>query len=347
MISVCMIVKDNEATLFKCLESIKDIADEIIVVDTGSKDKTKEIAKKFGSKICDFVWTYNFSEAKNYAISKAKHPWILEIDADESISKKDHQKIKNLIKSDEHLGYNFIQRNYTNEIGSFGWTSCKGDDYEESKVATGFVARNMVRLYKNDKRIKKEGVIHDSVIKSIEKIGTIGDTDVVVHHFGLLNRNEDRLRWYIEMEKKNLRDDFFQEYQIGSQLFHLGELNEALEHFMKSLKLNQNFNLTWLEIAIISIKKGKIRESKPLLLKSLQLKEHEMAWNHLGIVESYEGNYKKAIECFEKAIQMNEKNADFHFNFSQTLKKAGDKRRAKQEYDRAVYLNPYYEKKGF
>ena len=70
-ISVCMIVKDEEAVLKRCLSCVKQFADEIIIVDTGSMDSTKEIAKRYTEKIYDYVWNDNFSEARNFSFSKA------------------------------------------------------------------------------------------------------------------------------------------------------------------------------------------------------------------------------------------------------------------------------------
>ena len=84
MISLCMIVKDEEQHLENCLNSIKELADEIIIVDTGSKDKTKEIAGKFTNKVYDFKWNDDFSEARNFSLSKATKDWILVLDADEN-----------------------------------------------------------------------------------------------------------------------------------------------------------------------------------------------------------------------------------------------------------------------
>ena len=82
-LSVCMIVKDEEETLPICLKSIKDIADEIIVVDTGSKDKTVEVAKSFGAKVYFFKWINDFSAARNESLKYATSDWLLVLDADE------------------------------------------------------------------------------------------------------------------------------------------------------------------------------------------------------------------------------------------------------------------------
>lgn len=82
-ISLCMIVKNEEEVLDRCLSSIADLMDEIIIVDTGSTDRTKEIARRYTSKIYDFTWTGNFADARNYSFSKASAQYIYCADADE------------------------------------------------------------------------------------------------------------------------------------------------------------------------------------------------------------------------------------------------------------------------
>ena len=87
-VSLCMIVKNEENYLPNCLNSIKDIVDEIIVVDTGSTDKTVDIAKSFGAKVYYFPWRNNFSEARNESLKYATKDWILILDADDELSPK-------------------------------------------------------------------------------------------------------------------------------------------------------------------------------------------------------------------------------------------------------------------
>lgn len=330
-----------------CIKSAKGVVDEIVVVDTGSNDKTKEIVRELGAQVYDYEWDDNFSNAKNFLKSKATKDWILLLDQDETISYQDFDKIKELARDENYLGYYLIQRNYVKGIGHVGFISCKDDNYEESKVSEGYVPRKMLRLFKNDLRIRFTGAVHESVIQSIEEIGMglIGESDIVIHHYGLLDRGAERNRRYVDIEKKNIRNDFYQEYQIAIQLHSIGEIKEASEHLLKSIELNPNFNLSYLELAIIMMKIGKVSEAKPLLLHSIKLKKNETAWSHLGIVEVYEKNFDKAIECFKKAISMNEKNADFHFNLAQALKQSGNTEEAKEEFEKAVYFNAAYEEK--
>ncbi len=93
-ISLCMIVKDEESVLRRCLDSVKDIVDEIIIVDTGSTDNTKKIAKDFTDKIFDYSWIDDFSAARNYSYSKATMNYILWLDADDVVLEEDRVKLK-------------------------------------------------------------------------------------------------------------------------------------------------------------------------------------------------------------------------------------------------------------
>ena len=98
-VSLCLIVKDEEGNLKKCLASFRSVCDEIIVVDTGSKDTTKQIAKRCGAKVFDYKWRDDFSAARNFAISKATKKWIMMVDADDVIKKSPLRKIKMVLKT--------------------------------------------------------------------------------------------------------------------------------------------------------------------------------------------------------------------------------------------------------
>ena len=114
-ISLCMIVKNEEKILERCLDSVQDLMDEIIIVDTGSTDKTKEIAKKYTDKIYDFQWNDDFAEARNFAFSKASMEYIYSADADELIDEENHEKFAVL---KEHLlpEIEVVQMYYTNQL---------------------------------------------------------------------------------------------------------------------------------------------------------------------------------------------------------------------------------------
>ena len=101
-ISVCMIIKNEERSLDQCLNSIKDIADEIIIVDTGSTDKSIEIAESFNARIYHFDWIDDFSAARNESIKYANYNWIFLIDADEVLDINSKNEILSLDKNHKH-----------------------------------------------------------------------------------------------------------------------------------------------------------------------------------------------------------------------------------------------------
>lgn len=98
-ISLCMIVRNEEAVLGRCLDSVRDIPDEILIVDIGSTDSTKEIASEYTDKIYDFAWIDDFSAARNYAFSLATKEYILWLDADDVLPESDYEKMCGLKES--------------------------------------------------------------------------------------------------------------------------------------------------------------------------------------------------------------------------------------------------------
>jgi glycosyltransferase involved in cell wall biosynthesis len=96
-VSLCLIVKNEEAVLARCLESTKGIADEIVVVDTGSTDKTKEIALAQGAKVFDFAWIDDFGAARNFAFAQGTGDYLMWMDADDVLLPEDAQKLRTLL----------------------------------------------------------------------------------------------------------------------------------------------------------------------------------------------------------------------------------------------------------
>lgn len=104
-ISACMIVKDEENALPGCFESIENVVDEVVVVDTESTDRTMEIAKEYGAAVYEHEWKGHFGEARNVSFDKATSDWILYIDADERLSEDLRVHLRELIQTDENILY--------------------------------------------------------------------------------------------------------------------------------------------------------------------------------------------------------------------------------------------------
>lgn len=107
-----MIVKDEESFIANCLQSVQDIVDEIIIVDTGSTDKTIEIANTYGVKIYHLPWNNNFSAARNFSLDKATGEWIIILDADEELNSLDKSKLKQLTNNKDIDAYYLKVYNY-------------------------------------------------------------------------------------------------------------------------------------------------------------------------------------------------------------------------------------------
>lgn len=115
-ISLCMIVKNEEKNLGKCLESLKGIVDEMIVVDTGSTDRTIDIAKEYGARVETFRWVGDFSKARNYAFSLAACDYIYSADADEELDEENRQRFLKLKEDLEGTNIDIVQMYYTGQL---------------------------------------------------------------------------------------------------------------------------------------------------------------------------------------------------------------------------------------
>ena len=116
-ISLCMIVKNEEKILTRCLDSVADLVDEIVIVDTGSTDATKKIAANYTDKIYDFTWVDDFSAARNFAFSKAEKDYIYTADADEVIDEENRKRFRELMELHIILMKNIV-RNFLKDSGN-------------------------------------------------------------------------------------------------------------------------------------------------------------------------------------------------------------------------------------
>ncbi len=208
VLSLCMIVKDEEDCLPACLMSVMPVVDEIIVVDTGSTDRTKAIAETFGAKVYDFEWTHDFSEARNFSLAQAGGNWILVLDADEMMSHLDYDGINKLVRKRtvEPIAYSIVTRNYVEPPYVVGWTRNKGE-YPDEEAGSGWYPSWKTRLFPNKNCIRFENPMHESVEASVKRNGIkILKSDLPVHHYGRLDVEKyvGKGEEYYELGKKKL-----------------------------------------------------------------------------------------------------------------------------------------------
>lgn len=159
-ISLCMIMKNEAKHLQRCLNSVRGLVDEVIIVDTGSTDNSHSIARSSGCKVVDEVWQQDFSRPRNLSISLARCNWILIMDPDEVILSKDHQAIQELTRAKNIVAFQLTTFNYGRNPREQGYrTLLKGLDPRGE--FRGFVPSTKTRLFKNGLGIRFEGCWHE------------------------------------------------------------------------------------------------------------------------------------------------------------------------------------------
>ena len=173
-ISQCMIVKNEEANIERALTWGKGIVSERIVVDTGSTDRTMEIARQMGAIVYEFPWMDDFSAAKNFAISKARYEWVAFLDADEYLAPGDGGKVRDYIET--------LQNTEAESL----LTSCVNLDDEGNVMNVG----TQTRIFK--RHLRYEGRIHEHLTSTRNRLLQIADVteDVTIYHTGYGAREE-------------------------------------------------------------------------------------------------------------------------------------------------------------
>jgi len=244
-LSLSMIVKNEERYLIPCLKSIRDVVDEMIIVDTGSTDKTVDIARIFGAKIFDFPWTGDFAAARNYALEKASGHWILILDGDEVLSSLDFKELKEIIsrKSSQPAAYSIVTRNYVTNVSIIGWT--KNDGKYPEEAGTGWIDSKKVRLLTRSKDAYFSNPVHETMESSlIEANIPIYACNIVVHHYGKLDTAKDLQKgedYYLLGKIKYENDPNNTKYvlELARQAQVLGKHEEAIELWIKLIDLVQ------------------------------------------------------------------------------------------------------------
>jgi glycosyltransferase involved in cell wall biosynthesis len=176
-IALSMIVRNEETHLDNCLNCVKDYVDEIVIVDTGSQDKTCDIARKYTDKVYNIEWENDFSKARNFGLEKVQSDWVLVLDADELIDYENYLKMLRYIESNNADIYMVYQRNKFSDISLSGISVDKIiDSFSTLKVGEYYDCRQ-VRLFKKHKRFS--GKIFEGMSDS-EK--DLHQTDIVLYH---------------------------------------------------------------------------------------------------------------------------------------------------------------------
>ena len=190
--SLCMIVKNEERNLTRCLDSVRGLAAEFIVVDTGSTDETPRVAAEQGAQVIPFDFTrVDFAAARNHAIAHASSRWILMLDADETLDGASVPMVEKLVALEENAGYFLERHNHSTD------SETPTTDY-------------VVRLFPNRPDYRYRGRVHETIDASILSAGgRLHKTGIRIDHEFSSDREARRRKnyWYIEILKEEIAAD--------------------------------------------------------------------------------------------------------------------------------------------
>jgi tetratricopeptide (TPR) repeat protein len=227
-LSLCMIVRDEEEMLGRCLEAVQSAVDEMVIVDTGSQDATIEIARSFGARVIEREWTGSFGEARNVAFDAATGDWMLVLDADEVLVREDAPLLRSLTGRTWREAFYVAETNYTGELD-----------------AGTAVTHNTLRVFRNRPQYRYRGRLHEQIANTLPTHlpERLEYTNVRVEHYGYLGAVRDareKSRRNIEllrMQQEEGTDTPFLHYNLGAEYAVAGNPQAALVEFERAWEL--------------------------------------------------------------------------------------------------------------
>ncbi|MGZ0051796.1 glycosyltransferase [Brevibacillus gelatini] len=300
-ISACVITKNEEKNLPMCLNSLRSIAFELIVVDTGSTDNTVEVAKLLGAQVYHFNWVNDFAKAKNYAISKATGDWIIFLDADEYFTPESLPLIPLVIKEAEEKDCDIIVS-----------LLCNIDVKTKETINTV----HHTRIFRNHPEIRYEGSIHERIMRSGKAPrGLMASDGLAIIHTGYssdIHLSKEKSKRNIELLYAQLENN----PQSGEVYFYLAEsymaareFEPALEYATKSAELD-NCNLLGVKqknhlniiTCMIHLEKDK-KEVQSWIQKGIELfPDYPDFYILLADLYVQANRYHDALEAYSKGL---------------------------------------------
>ncbi|WP_028778806.1 glycosyltransferase [Shimazuella kribbensis] len=352
-LSLCMIVRNEETFIRKSLNSVKDVVDEMIIVDTGSTDDTVKICKSLGATVLHYDWENNFAAARNYGLESAKGDWILWLDADEEVEKEDAAKLRDVLSETKiHIGD--IQ--LINYYGSY-----------PTHPDHAFLI-NHHRLFRNHMGFRFKNRIHEQL--NVQEV--IGDVDhcvtlpVRVYHYGYLDnitRQKDKHKrntYILEMMKQEDNRDPWIDYHLASEYYREQEhtkafpyINEAILKFIHKQQTPPSllYKLKYEILVTLKYFDG----AWPAIDKAIALyPDYVDLQFYKGLIFLGKEKYKEAIEVFQHCLTLGENNlhhltlkgvGSFQawFHIGQCYKKLNQREEATLAFETCLQLSHHHE----
>ncbi len=306
-ISLCMIVRDEEQNLSRCLESVAGAVDEIVVVDTGSTDDTRQIASEFGARVHSFPWNDSFSDARNASLERATGDWILFLDADEELAKESRDVLRRLTAEGTAEGY-FVK--IINYLGGEGWIEPCPD--------------LVFRLFRNRPDYRFRGAVHEQIVdvileKNSQARYQVAEDLVILHH-GYLNRQiqeKDKKHRNLELIRRELAaapENRLLRYHYGVELYRAERYEEAAAELIRAANGidPQTIYLPKLLRYIVLAYHAARRPGEALEIVRLGLglfPDYADLYYYGGLISFEQKDYARAYDFFQRAVSLPEQPA--------------------------------------
>lgn len=341
-LSLCAIVKNEEASLPQCLESVKNVVDEMIVMDTGSTDKTIEIAQKFGAKVIRYVWQNDFSAARNEALNYVSGEWVLVLDADEVLTPEIVPQMQQAMEDKNTIVINLIRH----EIGAI-----------QSPYSL------VSRLFRNHTEVKftrpYHSIVDDRVAQLLQKEPhwkVVDLTSIAILHYGYTPEAIASLDKYNRARKA--MEGFFAAHpndpyvcsKLGGLYLQIGQEKQGIKLLKQGLKSNQAnphilFELHY-HLGNAYTRQQKIEQAANHYQKAIEQPILPLlklgGYNNFGSLLKEIGDYKNAKQAYEIVIKIDPNFAVGYYNLGTTLKAMGRFQEAIAAYQKAIKLNQNY-----
>jgi tetratricopeptide (TPR) repeat protein len=224
-LSLCMIVRDEEQMLGRCLAAVAPAVDEMIVVDTGSTDSTIEIARSFGARVIEHAWTDSFAEARNVSFDAAAGDWLLYLDADEILVAEDAKQLRALTGHTWREAFYLVETSYLGEVGD-----------------GAAVTNNALRVFRNRAHYRFEGRLHEQIAQTLPVYAAerIEQTAVRLEHYGYLGSVRDakqKSQRNIELLRAQANENAptaFLHFNLGSEYSAAGDAVKACQEYERA-----------------------------------------------------------------------------------------------------------------
>lgn len=297
-VSLCMIVRNEERVLGDCLRTAKPHVDEIILVDTGSTDRTVEIAQEHGAKVFHFPWCDDFSAARNVSLEHATGDWLFWMDADDTLPEECGKMLRELVWLAEDRVTGFLMQVHI--------PPAPGEN--------GFTVVDHVKLFRNLPGMRFEGRIHEQILEPLYRLGgTVERTNLYVVHSGYdyspegQARKRERDLTILAKDLAERPEHPFVHFNIGMTHHHLKNYDLAIPALRRSLELSKPYESTvrkvYAMLAGCHLDKGETAEAREWLDKGLALfpADPEMLFRG-GNVYKEAGDIAAAERCLTQVL---------------------------------------------